>query len=168
MTFNILQMRLRKVNIFCPLSAVNIGPPKVITAPNGPGFGMSTNNVSGGFGGSGERKRMPNMELIASINATLAKKSGDNPPNPSSLPPMGYGSGFNSSQQEQDDAAARKRKRKSRWGTEDVTEKLFIPGMPTVLPANLSKEQEEAYIRKFSFKVYIKATILRKNQRGLW
>ena len=43
----------------------------------------------------------------------------------------------------------REKKRKSRWGTDDFTEKLFIPGMPTVLPANLSKEQEEAYLRKF-------------------
>ena len=121
---------------------------------------MSTNIAGGGFGGGGERKRMPNMELIASINATLAKKSGDNLPNPSFLPPMGYGSGSNSSSNpDNDDAAARKRKRKSRWGNEDVTEKLFIPGMPTVLPANLSKEQEEAYIREFSFKFISKLSM---------
>ncbi len=135
--------------------AVNIGPPKVITAPNGSGgFGMSSQNMGGGFGGGGERKKLPNMELIASINATLAKKSGDAPP---SLPPGGFGSGANSAfsgPPEIDDAAGRKKKRKSRWGTEDVTERLFIPGMPTTLPGNLSKEQEEAYIRKF-FKHFV-------------
>ena len=136
--------------------AVNIGPPKVITAPNGSGgFGMSSHNMGGGFGGGGERKKLPNMELIASINATLAKKSGDGPP---SMPPGGFGSGANSSSGplETDDAAGRKKKRKSRWGTEDVTERLFIPGMPTTLPGNLSKEQEEAYIRKFFFKFVAK------------
>lgn len=39
----------------------------------------------------------------------------------------------------------RRKKRKSRWGG-DEKEKIFIPGMPTVLPTNLSKEQEEAYL----------------------
>lgn len=46
------------------------------------------------------------------------------------------------------DANDRKRKKKSRWGGSDL-EKTFIPGMPTVLPHNLTKEQEEAYICKF-------------------
>lgn len=45
------------------------------------------------------------------------------------------------------DANDRKRKKKSRWGGSDL-EKTFIPGMPTVLPHNLTKEQEEAYICK--------------------
>ncbi|KAJ1521981.1 hypothetical protein ONE63_002306 [Megalurothrips usitatus] len=39
----------------------------------------------------------------------------------------------------------RRKKRKSRWGN-DEKEKIFIPGMPTVLPTNLTKEQEEAYL----------------------
>lgn len=42
----------------------------------------------------------------------------------------------------------RKRRRKSRWGN-DEKEKSFILGMPTVLPTNLSKEQEEAYLCKY-------------------
>ena len=84
------------------------------------------------------------MELIASINATLAKKSGDNP---QINFPFGSGSG-SGPDNDSDTAAGRKRKRKSRWGTEDVMDKIFIPGMPTVLPANLSKEQEDAYLRK--------------------
>jgi len=45
------------------------------------------------------------------------------------------------------DANDRKRKKKSRWGGSEL-EKTFIPGMPTVLPHNLTKEQEEAYICK--------------------
>ncbi|CAG0901674.1 unnamed protein product [Darwinula stevensoni] len=37
----------------------------------------------------------------------------------------------------------RKRRRKSRWADDT---KSILPGMPTVLPSNLSKEQEEAYL----------------------
>lgn len=43
----------------------------------------------------------------------------------------------------------RKRKRRSRWGG-DEKEKVFIPGLPTVLPNNLNPQQERAYLRKFS------------------
>jgi hypothetical protein len=50
---------------------------------------------------------------------------------------------------DEDSGSTRKRKKRSRWGNEDPGEKLFIPGMPTILPSNLSKEQEEAYLRKF-------------------
>lgn len=42
----------------------------------------------------------------------------------------------------------RRKRRKSRWGNEEK-EKSFILGMPTVLPTNLSKEQEEAYLCKY-------------------
>lgn len=42
----------------------------------------------------------------------------------------------------------RARKRKSRWGAEE-TDKTFIPGMPTVIPTNLSKDQEQAYLCKY-------------------
>lgn len=39
----------------------------------------------------------------------------------------------------------RKRKKKSRWaGTE--SEKTFIPGMPTVLPAGMTPDQQQAYL----------------------
>jgi len=44
----------------------------------------------------------------------------------------------------------RRKRRKSRWGG-DENEKTFIPGMPTVLPTNLSKEQEEAYLGNILF-----------------
>ncbi|XP_054266376.1 splicing factor 1 isoform X2 [Macrosteles quadrilineatus] len=39
----------------------------------------------------------------------------------------------------------RRKRRKSRWNN-DEKDKSFILGMPTVLPTNLSKEQEEAYL----------------------
>merc|ERR1719221_141020 len=38
----------------------------------------------------------------------------------------------------------RKKKRKSRWTDEAC--KTFIPGLPTMIPAGMSKEQEEAYL----------------------
>ena len=40
----------------------------------------------------------------------------------------------------------RKKKRKSRWT--DETCKTFIPGLPTMIPTGMSKEQEEAYLCK--------------------
>ncbi|CAB3376890.1 Hypothetical predicted protein [Cloeon dipterum] len=39
----------------------------------------------------------------------------------------------------------RARRKKSRWGGGEY-EKTFIPGMPTILPSNLSKNQEKAYL----------------------
>lgn len=37
-----------------------------------------------------------------------------------------------------------KKPRKSRWSTN----KSFVPGMPTILPSNLSDDQRQAYLRK--------------------
>ena len=42
----------------------------------------------------------------------------------------------------------RKKKRKSRWT--DETCKTFIPGLPTMIPTGMSKEQEEAYLCKWT------------------
>ena len=39
----------------------------------------------------------------------------------------------------------RKKKRRSRWNT-DSDEKTVIPGMPTVIPANLSESQQRQYV----------------------
>jgi len=44
-----------------------------------------------------------------------------------------------------DSDAGKKKRRRSRWGNDDK-EKAFIPGMPTVIPSNLSKNQEKAYL----------------------
>ena len=41
----------------------------------------------------------------------------------------------------------RKKKRRSRWEAE--TDKIVIPGIPTMMPAGLTKEQEEAYLCKY-------------------
>lgn len=43
----------------------------------------------------------------------------------------------------------RRKRKKSRWGS-DEKDKSFILGMPTVLPTNLSKEQEAAYLCKYA------------------
>ena len=40
-----------------------------------------------------------------------------------------------------------KKRKKSRWA-EPTETRAFIPGMPTIIPANLSREQEKAYLRK--------------------
>ena len=42
---------------------------------------------------------------------------------------------------------SRKKKKRSRWGAVEE-DKIFIPGMPTILPSNLDKSQEEQYLRK--------------------
>ena len=92
--------------------------------------------------------KRPNPALIASINAALGHKAG------SAAPPLVAGgtaacvqsaAEVNSSSNESQGASERKRKRKSRWGAAEG-EKTCIPGMPTVIPAGLSKEQEEAYL----------------------
>lgn len=57
-----------------------------------------------------------------------------------------YNSNGNSSRTDRDE---RKRLRKSRWGG-DESEKVYIPGMPTIIPSNLDKKQEAIYLCKFS------------------
>ncbi|XP_037071312.1 splicing factor 1-like [Pollicipes pollicipes] len=47
----------------------------------------------------------------------------------------------------------RSRKRRSRWGG-DENDKTFIPGMPTILPTNLNKDQEEAYLIQLQIEDY--------------
>lgn len=41
--------------------------------------------------------------------------------------------------------AEKQKKKRSRWGNEE-TDKTIIPGMPTVIPANLSGDQEKQYL----------------------
>lgn len=44
-------------------------------------------------------------------------------------------------------AERRARRRRTRWqGSEH--DKTFIPGLPTVLPSSLTREQEEQYLRE--------------------
>ena len=42
-----------------------------------------------------------------------------------------------------------KKKRKSRWGSEDV--KTILPGLPTVLPSNLTGEHQRMYLSECGF-----------------
>lgn len=42
----------------------------------------------------------------------------------------------------------RKKRKKTRWSGSEH-DKTFIPGMPTVLPTNLTPDQERAYLCKF-------------------
>lgn len=118
----------------------------------------SSNNGFGSFSAPTaaaiDRKKLPNMDLIASINANLAKKTGGvefSMPVMPQVQSKGSGPSSLNGDDSNDGSGERKRKRKSRWGTEDPTEKTFIPGLPTMLPPNLTKEQEEAYLRKFQF-----------------
>lgn len=45
-------------------------------------------------------------------------------------------------------AERRARRRRTRW-TGSEHDKTFIPGLPTVLPSTLTREQEEQYLREF-------------------
>ncbi len=102
------------------------------------------------------------MQTIMDFNAKQARKraaAGEPPlaPPPQQPPPpppqadSAGGGGPRAAQHSVEDAAAeRRRKRKSRWGGEDASAKTFIPGMPTIMPAGLTKEQEEAYLREFA------------------
>lgn len=56
--------------------------------------------------------------------------------------------------QESESAAERRRKRPSRWGGSEH-EKIFIPGMPTILPSNLNRDQEYAYLCKYFLNNFI-------------
>ena len=81
-------------------------------------------------------RKKPNMDVINKINAALTGKSES----AAAAPPA-----------EKESREERRRKRKSRWGGQETTEKTFIPGMPTMMPQGLSKDQEEAYLRKSLF-----------------
>lgn len=48
------------------------------------------------------------------------------------------------------DFPSKKRKR-SRWNQDTMEQKTVIPGMPTVIPPGLTREQERAYIGKCTF-----------------
>lgn len=48
---------------------------------------------------------------------------------------------------EKESKEERRKRRKTRWGGSEH-DKTFIPGMPTVLPTNLTPEQERAYLCK--------------------
>lgn len=104
-----------------------IGPPPVIGDPS-----FFTDEPS---------RKKPNMDVINSINAALKGKSSSS----------ATSGGSEAEKPKEESREERRRKRKSRWGGVDGAEKTFIPGMPTMMPQGLSKEQEEAYLRKCQF-----------------
>ena len=92
------------------------------------GAGAPANPAPGGGGGSLPPPLMPGMDP-----APVIKKNGR----------------VSRFDQTSDPFADRKRRKKSRWGGGEE-DKTFIPGMPTMLPQGLNKDQEEAYLRKLS------------------
>jgi len=52
-----------------------------------------------------------------------------------------------SKQEKESKEGERKKRKKTRWSGSEH-DKTFIPGMPTVLPTNLTPEQEKAYLCK--------------------
>lgn len=47
------------------------------------------------------------------------------------------------------DFSQKKQRKKSRWSSETPDQKTVIPGMPTVIPPGLTRDQERAYIGNF-------------------
>lgn len=53
----------------------------------------------------------------------------------------------------------RKKRKKTRWSGSEH-DKTFIPGMPTVLPTNLTPEQEKAYLCKFLSLIHLQSPLI--------
>lgn len=53
------------------------------------------------------------------------------------------------------DFGQKKQRKKSRWSSETPDQKTIIPGMPTVIPPGLTRDQERAYIGKFKIINYL-------------
>lgn len=56
------------------------------------------------------------------------------------------------------DFGQKKQRKKSRWSSETPDQKTVIPGMPTVIPPGLTRDQERAYIGKFLIINYLNTT----------
>lgn len=89
--------------------------------------------------------------------ASFPSLPGFQPPMPNPpFPQFNAGPGFASPPQQggpggvmpKQDFGQKKRK-KSRWSSETPDQKTIIPGMPTVIPPGLTREQERAYIGKY-------------------
>ena len=61
----------------------------------------------------------------------------------------------------------KKKKRRSRWGDTEA-EKNIVTGLPVVVPQGLTKEQEEQYLRKFSYFVSSFTVLLPTNIGSLY
>lgn len=56
------------------------------------------------------------------------------------------------------DFSQKKQRKKSRWSSETPDQKTVIPGMPTVIPPGLTRDQERAYIGKVLMINYLNLT----------
>lgn len=115
---------------------------------------MSTDDDSANHGGAYDQKYDSKYDY-AKYEQTNSSYSGypggsGGPPSTSSNTSSSWKRGLEDSNDSDSNPASadKKRKRRSRWGG-DEKEKTFIPGMPTVLPANLTKEQQEAYLGNY-------------------
>uniref|UniRef100_A0A0C9QAV2 SF1_2 protein n=1 Tax=Fopius arisanus TaxID=64838 RepID=A0A0C9QAV2_9HYME len=79
----------------------------------------------------------------AAVSAAIANGT---PLNPSVLS-GGKKRDADDGKQDRESREERRKRRKTRWGGSEH-DKTFIPGMPTVLPTNLTAEQEQAYLCK--------------------
>lgn len=114
---------------------------------------MSTDDDLANHGGGYDQKydsKCDNYAKYEQSSYSGYQMGSGGPPSTSSNTSSSWKRGHEDSNDSDSNSAAadRKRKRRSRWGG-DEKEKTFIPGMPTVLPANLTKEQQEAYLGKF-------------------
>lgn len=61
-----------------------------------------------------------------------------------------------------EDEEGRKRRKRSRWAGTD-NDKTFIPGMPTILPAGMTPDQQQAYLGKARFYLFFLHFITRRS-----
>ena len=64
---------------------------------------------------------------------------------------------FGIDQDDSNSGSEKKKKRRSRWGDTEA-EKNIVTGLPVVVPQGLTKEQEEQYLRKFNWLIYVQST----------
>ncbi|XP_038851814.1 LOW QUALITY PROTEIN: splicing factor 1-like [Salvelinus namaycush] len=79
---------------------------------------------------------IPNVSFPQAHPVFTAVAAFPTPPQP----PQGAG------MQSQSDFGQKKARKRSRWNSETPDQKTVIPGMPTVIPPGLTRDQEKAYI----------------------
>ncbi|CAB1351799.1 unnamed protein product [Coregonus sp. 'balchen'] len=79
---------------------------------------------------------IPNVSFPQAHPVFTAVAAFPTPPQP----PQGAG------MQSQSDFGQKKARKRSRWSSETPDQKTVIPGMPTVIPPGLTRDQEKAYI----------------------
>ncbi|KAL2079040.1 hypothetical protein ACEWY4_024784 [Coilia grayii] len=84
-----------------------------------------------------QQPQVPNVSFPQALPFTSAAittfSAAAQQPGPGMKPPLG-------------DFGQKKQRKKSRWSSETPDQKTVIPGMPTVIPPGLTRDQERAYI----------------------